>query len=69
VIESVIANEWKAQAVARSVMGILEKKFPPVPAEVKAKIEATTALDVLQGWVILAATTDSLDSFRRNAGV
>jgi hypothetical protein len=69
VIESVTVNKWKAQAVAKSLLGILEKKFSPVPAEVQTKIEATTALDVLQHWVILAATTDSMDSFRRGAGV
>jgi hypothetical protein len=69
VIESVIVNEWKAQTAVKALMGILEDKFPPVPDEVKAKIEATTALDVLQRWVVLAAKVDSLDSFRRDAGI
>jgi hypothetical protein len=69
VMESVVLNKWMAQAKAQAVMGILEKKFPPVPVEVRAKVEATTSLDVLQSWVILAATAGSLNDFRRDAGI
>jgi len=69
VIESVIVNEWKAQAVVQNLIAILERKFPPVPDEVLAKLEATTGLDVLQRWVVAAAVADSLDAFRRDAGI
>jgi hypothetical protein len=73
VIESVTVNKWKAQAAAKAkiedVIGILEDKFGPVPVDAKAKIEATTSLDILQRWVILAGKATSLDEFRKDAGV
>jgi hypothetical protein len=69
VLESITVNEWKAEAKVQALMGILEDKFSPVPPEVRAKIEATTALDVLQRWIVQAAKTDSLDAFRRDAGI
>ena len=68
-IESVIVNEWKAQVRVQDIIGILADKFGSVPAELQAKLEATTALDVLHRWVILSARADSLDTFRRDAGV
>jgi hypothetical protein len=73
VIESPTVNKWMAQAAAKAtakdLLAILEKKFSAIPAEVRAKIEATAAQDVLHNWVIAAATADTLDKFRQEAGV
>jgi hypothetical protein len=71
--ESVIVNEWMAQAAAKAkiedVLLILNDKFADVPADLRAKVEATTALDALLRWVLLAATADSLEGFRQRAGL
>jgi hypothetical protein len=69
VIESPTVNRWKAEAKVEALLGLLKGRFDSVPAEAKEQIKATTALDVLQRWVILAATADSLDAFRRGAGI
>jgi hypothetical protein len=73
VIESItynrLKNEGALKARIEDVLGILEAKFTAVPADARAKIEATTALDVLQRWVILAGKANSLDQFRQDAGV
>jgi hypothetical protein len=72
VTESPTVNKWIAAAVKSKVealIGLVEDKFSPVPPEVTAKIEATTALDVLHNWVITAATVDTLEKFRQAAGV
>jgi hypothetical protein len=69
VLESITVNEWKAEAEVRTLIAVLERKFPPVPDEVRAKIEVTTTLDVLQRWIVAAAVADSLDAFRREAGI
>jgi hypothetical protein len=73
VTESIIVNEWMDQGAVRTavkaLLRILDKKFAPVPAELKAKIEATTVIDALQDWVLIAATVDTLDKFRQDAGL
>jgi hypothetical protein len=77
VIESPTVNKWIAAAEAKGkaagkievLLRVLEKKFEAVPPELKAKIESTAALDVLEGWVVLAATVDTLDKFRQDAGL
>jgi hypothetical protein len=73
VIESVIVNEWKAEAARKSkiedLLEILESRFGPVPTDAKAKIEAAAALDVLRRWITLALKTTSLDEFRQAGGV
>jgi hypothetical protein len=69
VIESPTVNRWKAQTSIQILVAILERKFSPIPEEVRAKIEATTALGVLQDWALIAATADSMDAFRRDAKI
>ncbi len=77
VIESITVNRWKAEAAAKAtvqakvqaVIDVLQTRFGPLPIEARAKIEATDALDVLQGWIILAAKVRSLDEFRQDARV
>ena len=76
VIESPTVNKWMAAAEAQGavksktddLMAILDKKFG-MSAEVNAKIESTTDLNVLQSWVVAAALAESLDKFRQAAGV
>lgn len=73
VTESVVLNEWMAEAAAKAriedIVKILEDKFSPIPAELKGKIEAATAMDVLQRWVILVGRADSLEKFRQESGL
>jgi len=69
VIESVIVNEWKAESKAEDIVDFLQGRFDSIPEDLAAKIRQTTALDVLKRWVVLAAKTDSLDAFRRDAGI
>ena len=72
-IESPTVNKWTAAAAVKSkveaLIGLVEYKFSPVPPDVKAKIEATTTLDVLQKWVITAGRVDTLEKFRQEPGV
>jgi hypothetical protein len=69
VIESITYNRWVAKAKIEDVLGFLEGRFGPVPAETKEKIEATTSLEELRRLVTLAAKAGSLDEFRKTAGV
>jgi hypothetical protein len=73
VIESVIVNEWKAEATIKSkiddLVKLVEARFGPVPADAKAKIESTNSPALLQQWILLAGKANSLDDFRRDAGV
>ena len=71
-IESITVNEWKAEGKLESkieaLLGFLEARFGSVPAEVETRVKATTALDVLQRWVVFAGKAASLDEFRASAG-
>jgi hypothetical protein len=73
VSETVIVNEWTAEAAVKAwikaLVSYLDVRFGPVPAEAKERIKATTDLEVFQGWLLLALTAGSLDAFRRDAGI
>jgi hypothetical protein len=51
-----------------TVIGKLTERFTP-PADLLARIRATTDLTTLRDWIFLAAQADSLDAFRRDAGL
>jgi hypothetical protein len=73
VIESVIVNEWKAeaavQALSEAVISLLEARFTTIPAEIRSKIESASSPDLLRRWNNLAGTAKTLDEFRQAAGV
>jgi hypothetical protein len=53
-----------------SLLDILAQRFsPPVPADVVTAVRATRDLERLRRWTLLAATVDSLDTFRSQAGI
>lgn len=79
--ESPWLNEYTQKAVARatekgvgkgqaaSVVAVLEARFRSVPPAIAEPVLREESLDKLRQWLGLAATTDSLDAFRRDAGL
>jgi hypothetical protein len=75
--ESAVVNEWKAEAraegkaegKAEAVCDLLEERFGALPEEVRAKIRANRAGEVLRRWLLLAARADTLEQFRQEAGI
>ena len=76
-IESEVVNEWIAEGQAKGrldeavtlAVAVCEAKFGSLPAEVEAKIRATSDLTQLHAWVTQAATAATLDAFRAAAGL
>ena len=71
--ESMVVNEWKAEARveerAESLLLVLGTKFGAVPEELAAAVRATADLDKLREWVGVAVRADTLAAFRAAAGV
>jgi hypothetical protein len=62
--------EGEVKGKADSVLRVLAKRFPPgAPAETVAAIRATVDVERLETWLDVAATADTLESFRQTAGL
>ena len=57
-----------AQAVAM-LISILEAKYGRIPADLESTIRATSELGKLEAWVPQAATSATLDEFRKATGL
>jgi hypothetical protein len=71
--ESPTVLEWQAEArleaVRTKVLRLLEVRLQaPAPADVAARVTATSDLNVLNRWFDAAATTPTYDEFRRHLG-
>jgi hypothetical protein len=74
-IQSQQVLEWQAEAQvkgraegrAEALLDMLEAKFGGVPKELASAIRATTDVNRLKAWVILAVKAVSLDQFRHDA--
>jgi hypothetical protein len=74
-IQSQQVLEWQAEGEvkgqvkgrAESLLEMLEARFGAVPAELASAIRATTDMDRLKAWVVLAVKVTSLDQFRQDA--
>jgi hypothetical protein len=78
VTDSQVIQEWIAQGEvmgevkgqATALLRLLARRFPPgLPAEVAAVIRGATDVAQLQRWFDLAVDADSLETFRRAAGL
>src|SRR5262249_12478643 len=62
--EPIFVKDLEARAMLRkqidSLLRVLQARFNPVPEDLASAIRETTELHVLDGWLITAATTDSL---------
>ncbi len=67
--QSVVVNEWKAEAKIEGIRGLLTARLGGVPADVEAKLAKTSDLATLQTWLILAGQASTLDDFRRRTGM
>ncbi len=67
--QSVVVNEWKAEAKVEGIQGLLTARLGGVPADIAAKLTQTRDLAVLQSWLILAGQAATLDDFRKEAGL
>jgi hypothetical protein len=67
--QSVVVNEWKAEAKVEGIEGLLKARLGGVPADIAAKLAKTRDLAVLQSWLILAGQAPTLDDFRKEAGI
>ncbi len=67
--QSVVVNEWKAEANAKMLCVVLKSRFGALPEEVARRIGQTTDLDLLEKWGTLAGQASSLDQFREKAGL
>jgi hypothetical protein len=74
-IQSQQVLEWQAEGEvkgqvkgrAESLLEMLEAKFGGMPVELASAIRATTDVNRLKAWVILAVKAASLDQFRQDA--
>jgi hypothetical protein len=70
--EPMFVKELEARAVLNKQMGsllrVLRARFESVPEDLASTIRETTELPVLDGWLITAATSGSLDAFRQAIG-
>lgn len=78
VIESQQVLEWMAMGEAKgevkgeikSLLGVLAELFPPgAPSDLDAIIRATSDPEQLRRWLLIAVKGDSLDAFRKTAGL
>jgi len=67
--QSVVVNDWKAEAKIEGIQGLLTARLGGVPADIAAKLAETRDLSVLQTWLILAGQAATLDDFRKQAGM
>lgn len=77
-VESQQVREWMAEGEARgeargeanALLHVLARRFPPgASTQLTQTIQAVTDLERLRNWLDLALATDSLDAFRRDAGL
>ncbi len=76
-----IVKEWKAKAHSagklegkreskrEDLIRILERRWPPVPPDVEARIRDCTDLDELNRWMDFAISAASVEQFRQDTGV
>ena len=77
VIRSVVVERWKDEARAEGraegraelLHAVLKAKFDPLPGDLLAKLGEERSLGELMKWTVAAATADSLEQFRRAAGL
>jgi hypothetical protein len=69
VIQSKQVAEWQAQAVAESVVRVLDARVGSPTEDLIQSIRTTLDMATLNRWLHLAATAASLDDFRRDAGL
>jgi hypothetical protein len=63
-------DEGVAQGEANAVLEVLAARCPPgAPPELASVVRAMSDLQRLRAWLRLASTTDSLDAFRKAAGL
>ena len=67
--QSAVVNEWKAEAKAEGIRGLLTARLGSVPTDIEARLAETRNLDVLQTWLILAGQAATLDDFRKEVGM
>lgn len=67
--QSVVVNDWKAEAKIEGIQGLLTARLGGVPADIAAKLAETRDLAVLQTWLVLAGQAPNLDDFRKQAGI
>ena len=67
--QSVVVNEWKAEAKVEGIQGLLSARLGVIPADVSARLAETQDLNVLQTWLILAGQAATLDDFRKGTGL
>jgi hypothetical protein len=67
--QSVVVNEWKAEASARVLCAVLKGRFGPLPDELVERIGRTTNVDLFEKWGTLAGEALTLDEFRQKAGL
>jgi hypothetical protein len=67
--QSVVVNEWKAEASGRMLCVVLKGRFGPLPDEVAGRIARTTDINLLERWGTLAGEASTLEEFRQKASL
>jgi hypothetical protein len=69
-MESTYLREFELKERAATIMDVLRARFgPDIPPDVKTAVESSRDRPRLSHWTTLAATTSSLEDFRRAAGI
>jgi hypothetical protein len=73
VMRSAVIDGWKAEGKAEglvgAVRGILDNKFKPLPADLLAALQEANDADKLLRWAVIAGSADTLEKFRKEAGI
>ena len=67
--QSVVVNEWKAEAKVEGIRDLLSARLGVIPTDVSERLAETHDLNVLRTWLILAGQAATLDDFRKGTGL
>jgi hypothetical protein len=59
--------EWQAEALAETLVEVLQTKFGGLPEDLDSTLRALTSMARLKALLSLAALAHSLEQFRRDA--
>jgi hypothetical protein len=69
VMRSVVLDSYEAKGKIETLREMLEGRHGPLPTDLLAALTAATDLDKLRRWAVVAGSADTLEKFRKEAGI
>jgi hypothetical protein len=68
-----LVAEWKTAAAIKAkrepLLSILKTKYKPLPVEIEDRVKGSTNLAELDRWLLAAATAETIEKYRQDAGL